>query len=125
MRANNESVFEYLYRDAGNWKTYGVLPLLGHPSPAQAAAIRQTLDGGCLFVPEQVGISPLQRRHLQEHEAEEDDLDHAFHEFFELREAGPTDMSAGPAVISVEVLVQRFAAIGPLGWDPRHSPFGQ
>lgn len=56
--AQTRTVFEYLYRDAGNFKTYGRVLLLGRDEAAERE-IRACLEWGDQFVAEQVGIPAL------------------------------------------------------------------
>lgn len=122
--APNYCILEYLYRDAGNWKTYGCLLLVGRPSTEHEATIRRSLDSSLLFVPEQVGIPPLQRRHLQAHDAAEDcALDHAFHEFIEIRRATAQEVADTQPTGSLRELALRFEHAARTGWDVRLSPF--
>src|SRR3546814_1013410 len=85
-RDGNYSIFEYLYRDAGNYKTHGTVLLAGRTTPADEATVRASLDDAC-FVAEQVGIAPLQPQHLLNCGSESGELDHGFHEFAVLRAA--------------------------------------
>ena len=122
---SNVCIFEYLYRDAGNWKTYGRLLLSGQHDAAHAVAIRKSLDSGLLFVPEQVGIPPLQRQHLTLHGAgDADDFDHAFHEFMAIRAAGADEVENAVQTESLQELAVRFEHASRAGWNVRLSPFG-
>lgn len=126
-RSDDHSVFEYLYRDAGNYKTHGSVLLAGRASPVDAAMIRASLDDVC-FVAEQVGIAPLQPRHLRDCAAEMGALDHGFHEFTGLRAAAAADADADADAETMQMtvtdLVQRFRAAAGR-WDPGLSPFGR
>lgn len=51
--------FEYLYRDASNYKAFGVLLLEGKASNSHRAKIIEVLDGGEFFIAEQVGVPTL------------------------------------------------------------------
>ncbi len=57
------TLFEYMYRDAGNFKTTGRLLLSGQ-DPQAEGAIRRCLDWGDQFVAEQIGVPPPVRRAL-------------------------------------------------------------
>ena len=117
-------VFEYLYRDAGNWKTFGKLLLSGQPQPSDASAICVQLESKLYFVPEQIGVPPLQQQHLDYYnDGDGDDLDHAFHEFLALRQATPEEMVELQPHGSREALITRIKAVR--SWDVRLSPFGQ
>jgi len=50
---------EYLYRDGGNFKQYEVIVVAGILSTQEQRTLRGALLGDC-FVPEQVGMRPLQ-----------------------------------------------------------------
>src|SRR5690606_6150479 len=114
--------FEYLYRDAANWKTHGLVLLQG-PCPATLQAqIIDSLDSGLYFVAEQVKLPPLQRRHNAEYGGADEDLDHAFHEFFELRPATADDLAQVELTVSAEDLGRLFAK-AKRQWDCRLSPY--
>ena len=53
------TVFEYLYRDASNFKAYGSILLRGDFSRDQHNELIQSLEGGEFFIAEQVGMPPL------------------------------------------------------------------
>ena len=118
-------IFEYRYRDAGNWKTEGAVILSGPIDTASAHAIRKTLDAGELFIPEQVGLEPLQNQHFLAHNSDpDDDMDHALHEFIGVRAIDSTDDLRHPKLaITLESLVARFEAAGRQGWNVSLSPF--
>lgn len=113
------TVFEYMYRDAGNWKTVGTLLLTGTPDDAEAT-IRSSLEWANQFVAEQVGVPSLCQKHFEEVGEGLSDLDHAYHEFVSLREATLTDLSQ-PPVGSVSDLVERMRAAAGR-WDVALSP---
>lgn len=112
------SVFEYMYRDSGNFKTYGRLLLAGWDAGA-GAKIERCLDWGRQFVAEQVGIPALCREHWVSVGDGPSDLDHAFHEFVGLREAAPGEASL-PGWGSLETLVARLERAAGR-WDVRLS----
>ena len=58
------TVFEYIYRDAGNLKTAGSLLLTGTPGEAEAM-IRTCLNRAEHFVAEQVGVPSLCPEHFK------------------------------------------------------------
>lgn len=53
MTANGYCVFEYLYRDAGNYKVWGELLLQGALSDADVECLRERFVGGKYFIAEQ------------------------------------------------------------------------
>lgn len=113
------SVFEYMYRDGGNFKTCGRLLLTGRDTEAEGKVLR-CLEWGKQFVAEQVGIPSLCREHWEASGDGPSDLDHAFHEFICLREAHLEDAIL-PTWGSVETLVARMqSAAGQ--WDVTLSP---
>src|SRR5690554_3293176 len=79
------SIFEYMYRDGGNFKTFGQLRLTGWDEQADAR-IRLCLEVDGQFVAEQIGVPSLCMEHWQAVEDGPSDLDHAFHEFVCLRQ---------------------------------------
>lgn len=99
------SVFEYLYRDASNYKAHGELLLLGNASTADIAEIRRHLDMGEYFVAELVGVPPLQG----ELGVSNDD-DHDFHEFVDLRAATHVEVRTLPTWGTLQTLKIRFEA---------------
>lgn len=113
------SIFEYMYRDAGNFKTCGRL-LLSEWDAAAEGKVLGYLDWGKQFVAEQVGIPALCREHWESSGDGPSDPDHAFHEFVRLREAAPAD-SALPVWGSLVTLVARVQSAARM-WDVRLSP---
>ena len=113
-------VFEYMYRDAGNWKTYGALLLAGDADGAEEA-LRGCLEWGDLFVAEQVGVPSLCEEHFAACSDGPSDLDHAYHEFLDLRRATSKEVSMLPVAEPRENLMARFRAAKGC-WDVRLSP---
>ncbi|MGI2324354.1 hypothetical protein ACRRRV_06450 [Methylococcus sp. S1B] len=74
------SVFEYLYRDAANYKAWGSVLLHGLPSPSDIDLLVGCLEDGAYFVAEQVGI-PVLYETLHAVSGGQTEDDHAFHEF--------------------------------------------
>lgn len=54
------SVFDYLYRDASNYKAFGSVLLAGHATDEDRAKIEAKLTTDGVFIPEFVGLNPLQ-----------------------------------------------------------------
>ena len=113
-------VFDYVYRDAGNWKTYGALLLVGDCTGA-ALKIRDCLESGELFVAEQVGVPALCQRHWVDCEDGPSDLDHAYHEFVDLRPATNDDVVTFCVAGRLSVLLDRFQRAAGC-WDVSLSP---
>jgi hypothetical protein len=73
-------VFEYQYRDAGNFKVQGRLPLSGLLSEEQKLQIIQKFEDNEYFIAEQIGVPPLYGA-LYELSGGPTDEDHVWHEF--------------------------------------------
>jgi hypothetical protein len=113
-------VFEYMYRDAGNWKTFGSLLLTGDANASREMLVR-CLDWGSQFVAEQVGIPSLVDAHLVSCDDDPSDLDHAYHEFIDLRVATQADLAALKVSGALDALLGRMKnAAGR--WDVALSP---
>jgi hypothetical protein len=113
-------VFEYMYRDAGNWKSFGSMLLIGDAN-ASRETLRKCLDWADLFVAEQVGIPSLYEAHLASCGSGPSDLDHAYHEFIELRVATEVDFYALKVSGSLGDLVDRMK-LAAGHWDVTLSP---
>lgn len=103
----NFTVFEYLYRDASNYKAWGAILLEGAFTPQDEAALRSQLDSGEYFIPGKVGIDALQPRIWSAGFPPNCD-DHEFHEFVELRAATAADLVEMSVWGSLKDLLQRF-----------------
>lgn len=113
-------VFEYMYRDAGNWKTHGALLLTGDAEGVRES-LRECCEWGDLFVAEQVGIPSLCDRHFVECGEGPSDLDHAYHEFVNLRAATDDEALGLPLAGPLGDLVKRMRAAAGR-WDVTLSP---
>lgn len=89
------TVFEYLYRDAGNYKAWGQVLLTGRVSAEDELAFRSCLDSGEFFVAEDVGVPSLQRELWALSGGPTED-DHGWHEFHEFRPASPEELVVAP-----------------------------
>ena len=105
----NFSVFEYLYRDASNYKSWGFLLLQGSATPADIVALRSHFDGGCYFIAEQLHIPPLYAELWAFSHGPTID-DHVWHTFHALRPAAADDLTL-PVYGDVEVLIARIRAV--------------
>lgn len=114
------SVFEYLYRDAGNWKTHGSVLLTGE-ARSVGDAIRACCEWGDLFVAEQIGIPSLCERHWTDCGDGPSELDHAYHEFVELRPASDEEIATMAITDALSVLLERLRACAGR-WDVTRSP---
>lgn len=112
-------VFEYLYRDAANYKAWGALLLTGKPSQRDIAALQACMESGEYFVAEQVGIPPLYEELWALSDGPTED-DHALHEFVELRIAKQDDTETLPVFGELTKLLKVFQAVSR--WDYSLSP---
>lgn len=115
---NSISVFEYIYRDAHNYKAWGLLHLTGQVTPSDVCTLRKCLEGGVFFIAEQVGVPPVYAE-LWEISSGPTGADHVWHEFFELRPTTVSDMQEEPWG-SVDDLMARFTSVKR--WNERLSP---
>ncbi|MBO9696671.1 MAG: hypothetical protein J7499_10785 [Sphingopyxis sp.] len=112
------TIFEYCYRDAANYKSFGKLWLEGRMTPAERRVIESRLADGEYFIAEQIGIPPLYEQLYSLSDGHTSD-DHCWHELFDIRHAGILPADAKPWG-SVDDLVRRFGVAEE--WDQRHTP---
>lgn len=114
------SVFEYLYRDAGNFKASGELLLEGALNDDEIARIRMHLEGGEFFVAEQISVPTLYERLWQECECEPSpEMDHVWHEFDTIRAADNDDLSRLKVWGKATSLLAAFENVNY--WNPQLS----
>lgn len=101
------TVFEYLYRDASNYKASCVLLLEGPVSQSQVEEIRRCLEGGEYFIPGQVNMPSLQENLFRYSDGPTDD-DHVWHEFVSVRPPTEDECCRLKVWGSVEKLVSAF-----------------
>ena len=110
-RDRDYSVFEYLYRDAGNYKTHARVLLRGRAGDEDHVSIRDVLDDGT-FVPTRVGLPSLHERHWRDCGCGfDDELDHPLHEFAGLRPAWPDEIESLTPSGTVAQLIGHFRGI--------------
>lgn len=112
-------VFEYLYRDASNYKAWGGIVLSGTPTKDDIEALRACLESGEYFVAEQVGI-PAVYKELWDLSGGPNDDDHALHEFVDLRQASAEEIRVMQLFGSLSDLLNAFQAVS--NWDYSLSP---
>ena len=78
-------VFDYLYRDASNYKAFGSVWLSGTLTEAERTELVECLDGSEFFVAEQIGVPPLYPALFEDGGGPTED-DHAWHMFEGFRE---------------------------------------
>jgi hypothetical protein len=102
------TAFDYMYRDAGNFKALGTVVVDGHLEPEEKQLIREGLSSGEFFIAEQVGLPPLYRQLYQYSDGPTKD-DHCWHEFIEFREL--PEPPNEPVAMTAAELVKRFAHV--------------
>ncbi len=112
-------VFEYLYRDAGNFKIWGSVLLRGAMHTDDRRVVESNLEGGELFIPEQVGLKSLQRAFESTSAVPAVD-DHVWHEFVELRPATKADLENISERGDKAELLVNFCRVET--WDESLSP---
>ena len=112
------SIFDYLYRDASNYKSWGSLLFEGHATETEIEQLRAQLNCGEFFIAEQVGIPALDAELWQFSDGPTED-DHVWHSFHELRAANTEEITATPWG-TVSELIARFKSVR--GWDEQLSP---
>lgn len=112
------TIFEYCYRDAANYKSFGTLWLDGEMASDARRAIENSLADGEYFIAEQVGIPPLYDQLYSLSDGHTSD-DHCWHELFGIRQAATMPVDA-KLWGSVDDLVRRFGAVEK--WDQFHTP---
>lgn len=89
------SIFDYFYRDASNYKSWGSLLLEGRATESQLEQLRTQLNCGEFFIAEQVGIPSLYAELWQFSDGPTED-DHVWHTFHELRQAHAEEIAGAP-----------------------------
>lgn len=112
------TAFDYLYRDAGNFKAYGTIVLQGRVSDDDQLAFRKRLESSQFFVAEQLGVPPLYETLYQWSDGPTK-ADHCWHEFVEFRECVDLPEDA-ESVVPAQEFVDRFKAVS--SWDGSLSP---
>lgn len=74
------TLFEYLYRDAGNFKAFGSVALEGALSEEELERVGALLDGDGLFIAEQINV-PVLYQQLYQWSGGATRSDHCWHEF--------------------------------------------
>lgn len=103
------SIFEYLYRDASDYKSWGTLLLEGVATEADVADLITQFESGSYFIAEQLGIPPLYSE-LWAFSGGPTDDDHVWHTFHALRPATAQDM-ATPVFCTLVEFLQKVNAV--------------
>ncbi len=114
------TLFNYLYRDAGNHKAFGRVALQGRISPADKEAILAKFDGGDLFVAEQIDVPALYEQLYRWTNGPTKD-DHCWHEWDSFEEI--ENFEVQPDVHSWGLATDFVAKIGSVEcWEGELSP---
>lgn len=118
VRSGRCLIFDYLYRDAHNYKASGSVWLKGSLTDAERGELVGCLNDGEFFIAEQVGLPPLYEG-LFRHDGPTKS-DHAWHQFIGFRDADvPTESSR--IWCRSSVLLDEFR-IARGRWQPWLSP---
>ena len=121
MTSPAHSVFEYLYRDAGNFKAWGELLLEGVLTDAEISRLTARFDEGELFVAEQIGVPALYEELWRQCQCDpSDELDHVWHEFSEIRVATSEDLARLKPWGAATALLASVEKVD--AWDLTRSP---
>jgi len=109
-------IFNYLYRDADNYKSWGTRIFRGTRFPGDLERLQAATEDGEHFVATQVGLTPQQPGMISfpspadhgYHEIPEDETDIEEIETYEGADLDPRTWA--------EFLAE-FEAVGPAGWD--------
>lgn len=112
-------VFEYLYRDASNYKAWGEILLSGVPSQNDIVVLHARLESGEYFVAEQVGIPALYKE-LWDLSGGPNSDDHALHEFVALRVASEEERKSLRLFGDLSSFLEAFE--GVTTWNYSLSP---
>ncbi len=117
---NPNLIFEYRYRDAGNYKVEGRILVTGRLTAQQRNAIEGKMESRKFFIAEQVGIPPLCKTLFQFGGGPTPE-DHAWHEFDSFQ-AVPSNLQStkDDIVMSAERLVCAFESVEC--WKSELSP---
>lgn len=118
---NTHCIFEYLYRDAGNFKAWGALLLEGQLSEDDIARITERFDEGNLFIAEQIGVPALCEKLWRECQCDpSEEMDHVWHEFSAIHAATSEDIARLESWGSAADLLARIENVD--SWDLTLSP---
>jgi hypothetical protein len=110
--------FDYLYRDASNYKAFGTVYLRGTLTRAEQRDLVSYLESGEFFVAEQIGI-PALRNFLLGFDRTPSEDDHVWHAFEGFRDNAP--LPAGSEIWGESsALIAAFQAVNH-NWQPMTS----
>ncbi len=99
------STFGYLYRDGGNFKSWGMLLLSGAADEADKRILISCLDSGLWFSAEKLGI-PVLYEGLTKFGPSS--LDHTWHEFDDLRPATQSEIESNVCFGTLAAFLKSF-----------------
>ena len=111
-------VFEYLYRDAANYKAWGTIVLRGAATESELEVLATHFESGEFFIAEQLGIPPLYAE-LWEFSNGPSIDDHVWHTFHALRPATEEDIN-GPLFATLKEFISRIRVVK--NWNQELSP---
>lgn len=110
-KGNSYTILEYSYRDASGYCVYGLALLSGSFNDADKDLVVGKLDGRQFFIPERVGLSPLQKELYTYSGGQPTEDDHPWHEFLGLRDATPEEISSLPTLGYFQDLISNFSGV--------------
>lgn len=114
------TLFEYLYRDAGNFRAYGCLALEGALSPTEQQILRSYFPGDGLFIAEQLDVPALYKE-LYQWSGGPTSSDHCWHEFVNVKVIGNAEVpTEAHRWGSAKEFLGRLSAV--TSWDEELSP---
>jgi hypothetical protein len=113
------TAFDYMYRDAGNFKAHGSILISGRLSGGEKSRILDAMEANEFFIAEQLAIPPLYDALFQYSDGRISS-DHAWHSFCGFRELDPVQALPEPIWGQTHELVAAFEQIGE--WDIFLSP---
>lgn len=111
-------IFEYLYRDASNYKAWGSLVLRGGFKSSDLDILKSKFEAGIYFIAEQLQIPPLYVELWRYSDGPTVD-DHVWHEFSLVRLANEEDVIL-PVFSTVRAFIDNIGLIN--NWNPKLSP---
>lgn len=115
----NLTIFEYLYRDAGNFKSHGSVLLSGQISQSERDLIEGKLESGEFFIAEQIGVEPLYEE-LYKFSGGMIQQDHVWHSFGGFRDVSDDDQIDDTECWgTTSEFTKKFASVD--GWNLRLS----
>ena len=119
IESEHHTVFNYLYRDASNYKASGSVSLTGTMNDAERSELVACLDGDEFFVAEQIGLPPLCAA-LFQHGGGPTEDDHAWHMFDGFRDG--VDLAADAEAWGTSSALMAAFRAAKDNWRPELSP---